>query len=381
MRKSLRAFCLEAGEETLLWQWDTEKNIPLTPDSILSGSGCKDIWWRCDQGHRWQASVYARTRHSSGCPYCLGKKVLPGENDLATRYPDLASEWDREKNGTLSPADVMPGTHRKVWWRCAAGHEWLATVKSRTEGAGCPVCAHRSVVQGENDLQTTHPALAAQWHPEKNGALTPRMVVSGSARKVWWRCDKGHVWQASITTRAGNNAGCPVCAGKTVIPGENDLQSNNPTVAAQWHPEKNKPLEPTQVTPRSNRKVWWVCSYGHAWRASVSSRVEDNKGCPYCSNSKALPGFNDLASLYPVLALQWHPVKNGSLTPDQVTAGSAKRVWWQCESGHEWVAKIYSRTGPKGTGCPGCSNHYTYRTRRKNVYTMTNGKVAVNAAK
>lgn len=179
---------------------------------------------------------------------------------------------------------------------------------------------------GVNDLATTHPELAKQWHPTKNGVLMPQDVVAGNSRKVWWLCPKGHAWQAKVYSRACGGAGCPVCAGKLVVAGENDLESQFPAIAAQWHPEKNGTLLPSAVSPYSNRRVWWRDELGHVWQATVSARTQHGSGCPYCSGKTALPGFNDLATLAPEVAAQWHPTLNGTLTPDQVTAGTQNGV-------------------------------------------------------
>ena len=189
---------------------------PCTPGSK------RRVFWRCANGHSWQAAVHTRSGSGTGCPYCSGRFPIPGENDLATKYPLLAQEWNTEKNGDLTPRDVLPGSHRIVWWRCAHGHQWRAQIKSRVNGSGCPVCTNRTVQSGDNDLATQLPDLAKEWHPTQNGALTPKDVVPGSRRKVWWICPKGHEYQAMISSRA-QGSGCPVCAGKKIIPGENDL--------------------------------------------------------------------------------------------------------------------------------------------------------------
>ena len=205
-------------------------------------------------------------------------------------------------------------------------------IKSRVSGSGCPVCANRMVLAGVNDLATINPELARQWHPTKNGDLTPSDVVPGTRRKVWWVCDKGHEWRAAVSARV-NGSGCPVCTSKMIIPGENDLASQYPAVAAQWHPTKNGTLTPEQVAPASNKKVWWICDKGHEYQATIASRTQRGGGCPYCANTKVLPGFNDLATKYPHVAAEWHPTKNAPLTPDQVLpavgakfGGSAKMV-------------------------------------------------------
>ena len=354
MAKSLLDYCLERDEFELLAQWDKQKNGELTPRDVTKGSH-KKIWWKCAFGHSWQAVVYTRTGQRSGCPYCTGRKVLPFSKSLATEFPELMKEWHPTLNADVSPEELLPGTHRKVWWKCSNGHEWSAQIKARVNGTGCPVCSNRRVLAGENDLATTHPEIAAQWHPTKNGTRTPRSVVSGHHAKVWWRCPKGHEWQATILSRTTTGNGCPVCAGKVVIPGQNDLASAYPAIASQWHPTKNGTLTPEQVTSFSNRKAWWVCDKGHEYYAIISHRVQNVSDCPYCSGKKVLAGFNDLATIEPKIAEQWHKELNGDLTPQMVTIGSHKKVWWQCAEGHIWKAIIYSRTGARKTGCPVCS--------------------------
>ena len=264
-------------------------------------------------------------------------------------------EWDCARNAPLTPEGVSHGSHRSVWWVCEKGHRWRAMVKARAAGSGCPVCANRRVQPGENDLAALYPEVAAQWHPEKNGALTPDGVTAGSQRRVWWRCEKGHEWQARVSARTYGGTGCPVCAGKQVAGGENDLATLCPGIAGEWHPNRNGPLTPQGVTPYSNRKVWWLCPRGHEYQAIIATRTSHQSGCPYCAGRKALAGYNDLATLFPAVAAQWHPTLNGSLTPDMVTPGSHKRVWWQCPSGHVWRAAVYPRTGKNQSGCPVCA--------------------------
>lgn len=114
-------------------------------------------------------------------------------------------------------------------------------------------------------------------------------------------------------------------------------------------------MTPDAVSPYSNRKVWWRCELGHEYRAAVSARTMGGTGCPYCTGKKVLAGFNDLTTLEPKIAAQWHPALNGALTPEMVTAGNTKSVWWQCPEGHVWRAIVYSRAGPAKCGCPVCA--------------------------
>jgi hypothetical protein len=208
------------------------------------------------------------------------------------------------------------------------------------------------------NLGILRPDLAREWHSTKNGELTPYQVTPGSERKVWWKCGKGHEWKASIGNRT-KGRGCPYCSGKKPSE-EYNLAVKYPSLIQEWHPTKNGDLTPYDVTPGSHKKIWWICKRGHEWAAVVASRSV-GRGCPYCRNEdwgnlhrKALvKRSGSLADKYPQIASEWHPIRNGGLTPDQVTPGSGKKVWWICNRGHEWQSVIYSRT--HGTGCPFCA--------------------------
>ena len=239
MTQSLYDYCSSCGMTALLEQWDTEKNAPLTPQTVRCGSRQK-VWWRCDRGHRWQALVKSRTG-GSGCPVCRNRLLLPGENDLATRFPALAAQWHPTRNGALTPAQVLCTSHHRAWWRCAYGHAWQSRVSSRTQsGTDCPVCAGRAVQTGFNDLAHCFPSLAAQWDRQKNGALSPEQVTAYSNRPVWWRCERGHSYRAAVGARTNAGSGCPYCAGRKVLAGFNDLMTVEPQVASQWPPHAQR---------------------------------------------------------------------------------------------------------------------------------------------
>ncbi|OKH40360.1 hypothetical protein NIES2119_01675 [[Phormidium ambiguum] IAM M-71] len=205
-------------------------------------------------------------------------------------------------------------------------------------------------------LSITHPKLAAQWHQNKNGDLTPDKVLSGSHKKAWWICSKGldHEWESSIKNRASGR-GCPFCRGLKASE-TNSLASLYPEIAKQWHPTKNGTITPDQVVVGSGKKAWWKCPNGidHEWEAVIGTRV-NGCGCPFCVGQK--PSVtNSLASLYPEIAKQWHLTKNSPLTPEQVTTGTRKKVWWKCakDINHDWQTSIVGRV--KGRGCPFCVN-------------------------
>lgn len=175
-------------------EWDYEKNAPLTPSEVLRSSSVK-VWWKDSKGHGWEATVNSRDR-GSGCPYCSGKKVLLGYNDLETLFPNIAIEFDKEKNYPIVSSMVLAGTAKKYWWKCKEGHSWQATVVQRTKsGTGCPFCSGQKVLEGYNDLQSRLPKLAAEWDYDKNGTNTPKQFTIKSTYRAWWRCERGHSWQ------------------------------------------------------------------------------------------------------------------------------------------------------------------------------------------
>lgn len=334
----------------LALEWHPTKNGSLLPEYVSVHSN-KKVWWVCDKGHEWQAVINSR-RDGVGCPYCADKRAIVGYSDLATVNPRLADEWHPTKNGKLLPYDVTEKSNKFVWWRCKEGHEWRAMIYDRSNGCNCPICSGHKVLVGYNDLATLNYRLACEWHPTKNGNLSPSDVTCGSNKKVWWQCEKGHEWQAAVSSRSAGY-GCPYCAGQKVIVGYNDLATINPELAAEWHPIKNGELKPYDVMAGAKRKVWWLGKCGHEWEAAIGSRAS-GRGCPYCANQKILTGFNDLATVNPKLASEWHPTRNGELTPKDIAAGSNRRVWWICSKGHEWENSVAVRNG--GNGCPYCAN-------------------------
>ena len=123
---------------TLAKEWNHEKNDKLTPSDVMPNSN-KKVWWKCSNGHEWQAMVSSRNKGAC-CPYCSGRNAIKGENDLQTVNPTLAKEWNYEKNNGLTPMDVLPNSGKNVWWKCSEGHEWQARIADRNKGRGCPIC-------------------------------------------------------------------------------------------------------------------------------------------------------------------------------------------------------------------------------------------------
>ena len=498
----LETWCKKNNKEHLLDEFDYGLNAHLTPKDICHGSDMK-VWWRCDKGHEWQASVKDHSRNKHNCPYCSGHRILIGVNDLQSwckknNKMHLLDEWDYEKNGELTPKDVSYGSRKKVWWRCKHAHSWETKINTRTNGGhGCPYCSKNKCsknkcLTGYNDLETwckknNKEHLLDEFDYELNAPLTPKDISYGSNARVWWRCKHNHSWQTSITHRTHDNTGCSKCNNQTsfaeqtilyyakqcfstvinrysdlgfeldiYIPSiqtaieydgliyhkhkskieknknrqcknsgitlirireeglceysdcvcifrknskdinnfntilkklfdylnidnvdidifrdyskilgnyktlflENSLSVKRPKIAAEWHPTLNGKLKPENFSYGSNHVVWWRCDKGHEWQASVKDRSRNKHNCPYCSGHKVLIGFNDLQAWCKendmnYLIEEWNDEK--SIT--NFTKGSSYEAKWKCRScGHKWQARIRHRTGDK-QNCPYCSGH------------------------
>lgn len=343
---------IKESNPQLAKEWDFEKNTNLNIDNISIGSGL-DAYWNCRKcGYGWKARISSRA-DGKGCPVCAGKVALKGVNDLATVNPQLADEWDYEKNNGIRPDEITAGSGKEFFWKCKSNHSFKKSVAMRSAGSGCPICAGRQVQKGVNDLCTTRPDLVLEWNYEKNGDLRPEMVSAGMRKTVWWKCSKcGNEWERALRERS-RSPKCPKCYTPTRNIATHNLQIVNPALAKEWDYDKNMNcgFTPHTINAGSEKKVWWKCIYGHSWQASVKTR---NKGigCPVCSNKKLVIGINDLQTLYPELAKEWDIQKNKK-SPREVLAGGKKACFWKCSNGHEWRAQIYDRI-KKRTQCPYC---------------------------
>ena len=131
------------------------------------------------------------------------------------------------------------------------------------------------LIVGVNDLKTTHPDLSNQaigWDP--------KTATAGSKKKQNWVCSLSHEWQAEIKSRTRQKSGCPICSGRSVLFGFNDLQTKYPEIANQaagW--------DPRLISVGSHKKLKWVCNFNHKWEASPNHRTTRGDGCPECAVS------------------------------------------------------------------------------------------------
>lgn len=392
-------------------QWHPTLNGEKKPSSFSKGS-MERIWWLCPNGHAYCTRILLKNEKND-CPYCNHKVVLQGQTDLASRYPEVAMEWDYTKNGSLKPTDVFPKSTKKVWWLCPQGHSYRASIGHRTtEKTGCPICNKEHKVSFAEKLMFFYLQKSIGEVLENYNGGLPRysnIDIFLPAYKVGIEYDGAH-WHKSAKRDNEKNEnckklgirlirirekGCPqlnsssydfyVEAGNYLMilealrsalkevcncPFSFDFNlerdtplierlilnktkentiANNDRLLAEWDSEKNGGIDPKYISSGSDKKYFWKCDKGHTWAASPSNRRRGD-GCPYCANRLLLKGYNDLATTNHKLLSEWDYEKNDK-KPDEVMKGSAKKAWWICPKGHSYQIEIREK---KENYCPVC---------------------------
>lgn len=355
-------------------QWDRDNN-ELMPEEVTYGRNIMVYWiYPYDDpftgkhhDFRWKSLLAARLSAKNDCPFLAGKRIWPGFNDLKTLRPDVVLQWNYKKNKGLSPSLLGVNSKIKVWWETELKSpitgetikaEWKSSILARTNAKyDNPFLVGKKVWAGYNDLSSTHPEIAKEWHPSKNGALKPNEISKGYDKKVWWYLPYddpktgNHFefeWCDTPSHRVGGR-GCPYLTGRAVWKGFNDLETCFPEIAAEWNTTKNGSLTPSDITSGSQKRVWWCLEYidnksneifYFEWRESVSNRTSHGYGCPFLSNQSVWAGFNDLSTTNPEILDIWDEQKNRR-TPIEYCSGSDKKVWWKCKTcGKNWRARI-----------------------------------------
>ena len=355
--------------------WHPVRNGSLKPE-FVSVMSSKKVWWLGRCGHEWQSPVTYEVL-SGKCPYCTGKRILKGFNDLASQKPEIARQWNYARNFGVKPGEVTVGSGKRVWWICEKNHEWQATVVSRTReklGCGCPICSNHQLLTGYNDVASDI-ELLKNWDYEKNEELPEKICISSST-KVYWKCWKcGYQWENKVNSQK-RGKGCPACNKKErsravqltyMKRTGGSLAERYPQLFDEWDWEANGDLTPYEIIPGYGKHVWWKCKEcGNSWKATGIMRTRSDKptGCPICGRVKQAKtrqmtllksGVKSLDQTHPELISEWSYIKNIDITPDFVTAGSGKQVWWKCKQcGYEWQAAVCERTRGRGK-CKQCN--------------------------
>lgn len=266
----------------LVKDWHPTLNGDLTPSNVTPMSD-KFVWWTCEDKHEYETPVKRRAL-GGGCPYCANKKIDVG-NCLATTNPMLSEEWHPTKNEDTTPFNVSSGSGKMAWWVCKnCGGEYKQRVGHKTNGIGCPICSGRKSNE-KNCLAAKNPELAKEWHPTKNGKITPFDVTPGSNKKVWWKCSKcSNEWEAIINPRSKGEKSCKRCM---------SLALKRADLLPEWDYEKNSGIDPYDISNGSDKKVFWKCSAGHSYRSVLNSRSLNGTGCPRCSGIGTRMSFEE----------------------------------------------------------------------------------------
>ena len=408
-RKVLPGFNdLATTNPELLSQWHPTLNSK-TPMEVVPGTA-QVVWWVCTKGHEWEARVNSRTKQNQGCPFCVGLRAVPGETDLASQYPDVAKQLHPTLNGKIDATQIHQNANKKLWWLGECGHEWETSVRMRTQKKSrCTVCHRmggnristpnveqidrrktlegetvRRVTIGVNDLASRYPEVAMQWHPVKNGRLTPFDVASKSSEKVWWLGRCGHYWDRSVRKQVDFNS-CPYCTGHRVGVGVNDFKTTHPDSIKFFKGTVN-PTTEVPLSATSSVLSSWVCDKGHEWEATIAQYHSSKVPCPICGKRKVATGVNDLKTTHPELVTEWHPQKNGVLEPSDIMSSSTRNVWWECNKGHEWENSPHNRAYIKPSyrrlvpfnGCPFWS--YTTSVAEKEIFDFVHDELGFTQA-
>ncbi len=286
----MKPYIIEHSELMNEWDWEKNNALGFCPDKLTLGSGIK-VWWRCANGHSWDAIISSRAK-GSGCRFCAGQAVT-SERSLAATFPELLYEWDYKKNYPLTPNDVSFGSNKKVYWICPTCNQSYqmsisnrtSPLKQKSDKSKCPICLNKIIIKGYNSLKAKYPEIVAQeWDYTKN-SVDPDTIAPQTNKKYWWICNNGHSYETQCNNKIGKNGGeCPYCSGRKVS-NLNRLSDVNPDLAKEWHPTKNK-LKPSEVSFGSNKDAWWLCPIcSHEWKAKINNRSK-GKGCPNCSKGQ-----------------------------------------------------------------------------------------------
>lgn len=280
--------------DPIMLDWDYEENekIGITPENISRGSG-KRVNFKCHKcGYKWSSKLLNRTLLGRGCPCCANRVVVPGVNDLATKRPDIAKEWDYERN-KCGPDQVQVGSDAKYYWICpTCNQSYLAAVSKRTakkNPSGCPDCNQKKarIHKYQTMLKTngciSDPKLLAEWDYEKN-KIKPTELTKNSATKVWWLCPKGHSYEATVANR-NYGKGCPFCSGRKILSGFNDLATKHPEIMIDWDPSNT--IDPHTIASSSREPAKWICHIcGYQWTTQIRIRANGHTECPKCWRNK-----------------------------------------------------------------------------------------------
>lgn len=359
---------VETDYPKLIKEWDPALNKELKLTDFSKGSNNIGNW-KCsiNQEHIWPAMISNRANKGQGCPFCLGRKVLP-KDSFGMKEPDLMKEWSWSLNKNIDPFTLTRRSGQNVWWECSneITHIWEASPHRRTGTCPkCPYCLFH-ILCPTNNLKYLYPDLALRWDYNKNGNVLPSQVLPNSTTKYWWICDYNHSFPRDpkhIAIRGQRE--CSFCRGHNVCE-SNCLATTYPHLLKEWHPTLNGDITPYNIVASANKRVWWICEKDprHIWDNKPGIRTILSRGCPYCAGIKVLPE-ESFGKLYPDLLKEWVYDKN-KINPFNVSPGSSSNIWWSCHNSIEHNAyQCEIRGRVNGYGCKECGKSSGHKLTKK----------------
>lgn len=267
---------------------------------------------------------------------------------LDKTHPHILKYWNNKNK--FGPENYTYGSHKKVWWRCKKGHDFILSVRSFVKRESCPYCSgaklhyERSVANCKKVLK--------YWDHNKNKEL-PEEIAAKSGKIRHFICEKGHKWTIAVYL-VFNSKGCPYCLGKRVCK-DNCIATTHPD-HAKFLSMKND-FVATEIQKGSDKIAIWECDKGHEWSERVYNKTKKSYLCPYCERKRPSSEYN--LSIFTQIYNEWDYNKNLE-DPSLFLPTSEQKVWWKCKKGHEWKASICSRVS--GCGCPYCSGRRPTKT-------------------
>ena len=344
-RKVLPGFnSLAAKYPDIAAMW-SDKN-QFSADQILPNTTM--AFWTCPTCHGdYPARINKVINGKVECPYCNNKKVLPGFNSLAVKYPDIANIWSTQNK--LSADQVLPNVNYALW-TCPTCHgDYSARIIEVVNGeTNCPYCNNRKLLPGFNSLAVKHPDIAKMW--SKQNCLLADQVLPNTNMATWTCLTCHGNYSARIIDVINGEVDCPYCNDRKVLPGFNSLAVKHPDIAKMW--SKQNKLSADHVLPNTYVATW-TCPTCHGnYPARIIDVINGEADCPYCNNRKILPGFNSLADKYPDISKMWSD--QNELSPNQVLPNTNTAVWI-CPTCHgNYPARIIDVINGV-TDCPYCS--------------------------
>lgn len=334
----------------LFKEWDFEKNTEHPWETISTSSGHK-VWWKCENGHSWDAAVYSRTSKTApcGCRYCCHNAPPTTKRNFATVYPELLIEWDYDKN-TIDPTEVSPKSCKPVWWKCKYGHSWITRVAHRANGHKCQRCNNKSSrLQVYIYCEVKHFFVEAEYCKKLNGIecdiYLPNENIAVELDSTRWH--KGKEDKDSQKVIRLRELGTEIISIR---------ENNMPTVNHLTIGYING-CEPIDITTDLMALLGHILNRQDLIDYSLNKTpVNETEYFNELSNyPMALE--NSLADTNPKLAKEWDYENNGRLKPTDVTAMSHHKVWWKCDNGHKPWKAIISNRHQFNQKCPHCQNH------------------------